>query len=52
MNYEFETAGSNSQPSLYSTTLHRRDHVELILFCIHSPDYLLTAGKNIHEATM
>ena len=26
--------------------------VELILFGIHSPDYLFTADKYIHEATM
>jgi len=62
MSYEVETAnctprwkklslwGSNSQPSGYSTTLYR-DNVELILFGTHSPDYLFTAGKYIHEAT-
>ena len=26
--------------------------VEFILFGIHSPDYLFTADKNIHEASM
>jgi len=32
--------------------LYRRDYIELILFGIHSPDYLFTAGKYIHEATI
>ena len=66
MSYELETANctsqhlslkklplwdSNSRPSRYSMTLYRWDYVELILFGIHSPDYLFTAGKYIHEAT-
>ena len=33
-------------------TLYQQDYVEFIVFGIHGPDYLFTAGKYIHEATL
>ena len=39
-------------PSHYSMMLYQQDYVELIVFSIHGPDYIFTAGKYIHEATI